>query len=119
MAGLNVLRVVNEPTAAALAYGLGLGTGKTTDQVHTWAQSHGAVHATRGEERAPRCSHFTTRPLLAQTIAVYDMGGGTFDISILELDEDGTFEVGSGLSCRSFFRSTCRTPAASVAAHSA
>ncbi len=54
IAGLNVLRIVNEPTAAALAYGL--------DQ-----QS-------------------------AQRVAVYDLGGGTFDISILELD-DGVFRV--------------------------
>ncbi|MFC1848103.1 molecular chaperone DnaK [Chloroflexota bacterium] len=54
IAGLEVLRIINEPTAAALAYGL--------DK--------------KGEE----------------TIAVYDLGGGTFDISILELGE-GTFEV--------------------------
>jgi molecular chaperone DnaK len=57
IAGLNVLRIVNEPTAAALAYGLDEGT-------------------------APRC------------IAVYDLGGGTFDISILQLGE-GVFEVKS------------------------
>ncbi|MFZ1087172.1 MAG: Fe-S protein assembly chaperone HscA [Terracidiphilus sp.] len=56
MAGLNVLRLVNEPTAAALAYGL---------------------------DRAK-----------AGTIAVYDFGGGTFDISILKL-RDGIFEVQS------------------------
>ncbi|MGI2336465.1 MAG: molecular chaperone DnaK [Dehalogenimonas sp.] len=56
IAGLNVLRIVNEPTAAALAYGL--------DK--------------KKEE----------------TIAVYDLGGGTFDISILELG-DGTFQVKS------------------------
>jgi molecular chaperone DnaK len=56
IAGLDVLRIINEPTAAALAYGL--------DK--------------RGEE----------------TIAVYDLGGGTFDISILELGE-GTFQVRS------------------------
>jgi len=56
IAGLNVLRIVNEPTAAALAYGL--------DK--------------KKEE----------------TIAVYDLGGGTFDISILELGE-GTFQVKS------------------------
>jgi Fe-S protein assembly chaperone HscA len=56
MAGLEVLRLVNEPTAAALAYGL-----------------------ERGKEG---------------TIAVYDLGGGTFDISILKL-RDGIFEVQS------------------------
>ena len=56
IAGLNVLRIVNEPTAAALAYG-----------VETEA---------------------------AQRVAVYDLGGGTFDISILELD-GGVFRVRS------------------------
>ena len=56
MAGLEVLRIVNEPTAAALAYGL----DKKKDE----------------------------------KIAVYDLGGGTFDISILELGE-GVFEVKS------------------------
>lgn len=55
IAGLEVLRIINEPTAAALAYGLD--KGKST-----------------------------------QKIAVYDFGGGTFDISILELG-DGVFEV--------------------------
>jgi len=54
IAGLEVLRIVNEPTAAALAYGL--------DKKHT------------------------------HTIAVYDLGGGTFDISVLELG-DGVYEV--------------------------
>ncbi|EJT77896.1 hsp70-like protein [Gaeumannomyces tritici R3-111a-1] len=56
IAGLNVLRVVNEPTAAALAYGL--------------------------EKEADR------------VVAVYDLGGGTFDISILEI-QSGVFEVKS------------------------
>jgi molecular chaperone DnaK len=56
IAGLNVLRVINEPTAAALAYGL----DKAEDKV----------------------------------IAVYDLGGGTFDISILEIQK-GVFEVKS------------------------
>jgi molecular chaperone HscA len=56
LAGLDVLRIVNEPTAASLAYGIGL------DQ----SESH--------------------------TIAVYDLGGGTFDISILRI-QDGIFEV--------------------------
>jgi len=56
LAGLDVLRIVNEPTAASLGYGVGL---------------------SRDEEK---------------TIAVYDLGGGTFDISILKV-EDGIFEV--------------------------
>ncbi|MBO1075663.1 molecular chaperone DnaK [Roseomonas marmotae] len=56
IAGLEVLRIINEPTAAALAYGL--------DKKH------------------------------AGTIAVYDLGGGTFDVSILEIG-DGVFEVKS------------------------
>jgi molecular chaperone DnaK len=54
IAGLEVLRIINEPTAAALAYGLEKNDGKT--------------------------------------IAVYDLGGGTFDISVLEIG-DGVFEV--------------------------
>jgi molecular chaperone DnaK len=56
IAGLEVLRIINEPTAAALAYGMDKNDGKT--------------------------------------IAVYDLGGGTFDISVLEIG-DGVFEVKS------------------------
>ena len=56
LAGLDVLRIINEPTAASLAYGLGLD------------------------------------PTQEKTIAVYDLGGGTFDISILKIS-NGIFEV--------------------------
>ena len=56
IAGLEVERIINEPTAAALAYGL--------------------------DKKK------------AKTVAVYDLGGGTFDVSILELG-DGVFEVKS------------------------
>ncbi|MBL7774983.1 MAG: Fe-S protein assembly chaperone HscA [Saprospiraceae bacterium] len=56
LAGFDVLRIVNEPTAAALAYGIGLD------------------------------------PETSETIAVYDLGGGTFDISILRI-QNGIFEV--------------------------
>ena len=56
LAGLEVLRIVNEPTAAALAYGIGLDPNET------------------------------------KTVAVYDLGGGTFDISILRIQQ-GIFEV--------------------------
>jgi molecular chaperone HscA len=56
LAGLDVLRIINEPTAASLAYGLGIATSSE------------------------------------KTIAVYDLGGGTFDVSILKLS-GGVFEV--------------------------
>lgn len=56
LAGLDVLRIVNEPTAASMAYGLGMKDGEN------------------------------------EIIAVYDLGGGTFDISILHI-QDGVFEV--------------------------
>ena len=56
LAGLDVLRIVNEPTAASLAYGIGL------------------------------------NPEESKTIAVYDLGGGTFDVSILKI-QNGIFEV--------------------------
>ena len=55
IAGLDVIRIINEPTAAALAYGF----GKNIDR----------------------------------TVAVYDLGGGTFDISVLEISSTGVFKV--------------------------
>ena len=69
IAGLNVLRIINEPTAAALAYGLDKAQGGG-------AAKAGAAMRTSGAEK----------------IAVYDLGGGTFDISVLELNS-GVFEV--------------------------
>jgi molecular chaperone DnaK len=69
IAGLNVLRIINEPTAAALAYGLDKAQGGA-------ASKTGAAMRTSGSEK----------------IAVYDLGGGTFDISVLELNS-GVFEV--------------------------
>src|SRR5438874_2103506 len=69
IASLNVLRIINEPTAAALAYGLDKAQGGA-------ASKTGASMRTSGAEK----------------IAVYDLGGGTFDISVLELNS-GVFEV--------------------------
>jgi molecular chaperone HscA len=56
LAGLDVLRIINEPTAASLAYGIGLNREES------------------------------------KTVAVYDLGGGTFDITLLNI-ENGVFEV--------------------------
>src|SRR5689334_22847898 len=70
IAGLNVLRIINEPTAAALAYGLDKAQGGGA------AGKTGAAMRTSGAEK----------------IAVYDLGGGTFDFSVLELNS-GVFEV--------------------------
>jgi len=69
IAGLNVLRIINEPTAAALAYGL--------DKAQA-AGKGGAGSALRTAG--------------AEKVAVYDLGGGTFDVSVLELNS-GVFEV--------------------------
>jgi len=63
IAGLNVLRIINEPTAAAIAYGLGEGGG-------------GGGGSNAGEKN----------------ILVFDLGGGTFDVSLLTVD-NGVFEV--------------------------
>ena len=87
-AGLEVVRIVNEPTAAALAYGIGLRAtpahGKAT------LPSSGGVSLP-----TPTCPTATADKLgthAGQTVAVYDLGGGTFDVSILRL-EDGVFQV--------------------------
>ena len=60
IAGLNVMRIINEPTAAAIAYGLDKKTGSKTEK----------------------------------NVLIFDLGGGTFDVSILSID-DGVFEVKS------------------------
>ena len=73
IAGLDVLRIINEPTAAALAFGLNIIDGK--DVLKETQQRNFKTHG-KGE----------------RTIAVFDLGGGTFDVSILELRE-GVFDV--------------------------
>lgn len=69
IAGLNVLRIISEPTAAALAYGL------AAQKALASPDGGGSAQGSSG-----------------QTIAVYDLGGGTFDCSILKI-HDGVFDV--------------------------
>ena len=66
IAGLEVLRIINEPTAAALAYGL---------------DDKAAARVGKEEEEDEE-----------QNVLIFDLGGGTFDISLLTI-EDGVFEV--------------------------
>jgi heat shock protein 1/8 len=65
IAGLNVLRIINEPTAAAISYGLGVDT------------------------KYSRSSHGNKKEL---NVLIFDLGGGTFDVSLLTI-ENGVFEV--------------------------
>jgi molecular chaperone DnaK len=82
IAGLNVLRIINEPTAAALAYGL--------DKAQGGPASGGK--ATGGKATGGKATGSAMRTAGVEKIAVYDLGGGTFDISVLELNS-GVFEV--------------------------
>ncbi len=93
IAGLEVLRIVNEPTAAALAYGLGLrGQMENLTAASSRLTLAGQCPTDRdGAETEGRPPEPVTGESL---IAVYDLGGGTFDVSILRL-MDGVFEVQS------------------------
>ncbi|MEK6643859.1 MAG: Fe-S protein assembly chaperone HscA [Planctomycetota bacterium] len=85
IAGLEVVRIVNEPTAAALAYGIGA-HGSDTAKAPTRSLPIGDKNKCTGTD-----SNRMT-PANTGTIAVYDLGGGTFDVSILRLS-NGVFEV--------------------------
>jgi molecular chaperone DnaK (HSP70) len=86
-AGLEVLRIVNEPTAAALAYGIGVDSMSGQDSAKS-STGHTPLPMTRCSDSATPA----TAADQAETIAVYDLGGGTFDISIMRL-EAGVFQV--------------------------
>ena len=94
IAGLEVIRVVNEPTAAALAYGIGLRQPKPS-QPHTLSLAIGDASkcaGSAGELAAKARPGDGPSAAGRSAIAVYDLGGGTFDISILLLSA-GLFEV--------------------------
>jgi molecular chaperone DnaK (HSP70) len=91
-AGLEVVRIVNEPTAAALAYGIGVRAAldagspcapRDDEKGHTPLPMAGCSDQPVGEAAGD---------VGAQTVAVYDLGGGTFDVSILRI-EKGVFQV--------------------------
>ena len=102
LAGLEVVRIVNEPTAAALAYGIG-----ARDAASPSEQSPEKGHKSKVEQKstgdvgistklnpeactgseAPTPASQSPTPGASETIAVYDLGGGTFDVSILRLQQ--------------------------------
>lgn len=97
IAGLEVVRIINEPTAAALAYGIGARdrSGSHAEKDVAGRQggfvplpmpkcSEPAGGGSRGAPASPSTA--------GQTVAVYDLGGGTFDVSLLRLEE-GVFQV--------------------------
>jgi molecular chaperone DnaK (HSP70) len=93
-AGLEVMRIVNEPTAAALAYGFGV-RGQIAPQTDRSARPLQTAEPGRVSLPIPQCGGGAQTPATAaagQTVAVYDLGGGTFDISILRIEE-GVFQV--------------------------
>lgn len=94
IAGLEVLRIINEPTAAALAYGLdqkmasegaaaAAATAGSAEEDDVWAAS---------ERTGARAMGVASRARDAANVLIFDLGGGTFDVSLLTI-EDGMFEV--------------------------
>lgn len=83
LAGIKVLRLLNEPTAAAIAYGLDQLSEQQEGQLPSEKTQDASEKAQKASEKAQKDERL---------IAVYDLGGGTFDISILRLSR-GVFEV--------------------------
>jgi molecular chaperone DnaK (HSP70) len=94
IAGLQILRIVNEPTAAALAYGLDRTKPSSKTKADSAAGQPAKTVSLNTKLNPKACNDSSTPQTLnsnpqtpTQTIAVYDLGGGTFDISILRLQQ--------------------------------
>ncbi|MFN0137600.1 MAG: Hsp70 family protein, partial [Phycisphaerae bacterium] len=101
-AGLEVVRIINEPTAAALAYGIGLrgsDGGKASDGAMKRRSDEVRIRTGRGPVSLPmpKCNDDAADAAIqnpkskiqnTQQVVVYDLGGGTFDISILRIEGD-------------------------------
>ena len=79
-AGLEVLRIINEPTAASLAYGLEKKLPKNNDLKYSYFEDFRNLNAEKNENDE-------------QKIIVFDLGGGTFDVSLLKIEEKEMFNV--------------------------
>lgn len=95
IAGLEVLRIVNEPTAAALAYGLDKRPATATGGAAAAAAA--ASTASSGDGSGDAATGSSSHGVAAEVedtpnVLIFDLGGGTFDVSLLTI-EDGIFEV--------------------------
>ncbi|MDX2199024.1 MAG: Hsp70 family protein [Phycisphaerae bacterium] len=102
-AGLDVIRIVNEPTAAALAYGIGArGSGfdvaekpRSGPEIAVRRSPGGPIQLPMphcNSQDAATAGDPARGPSETRTVAIYDLGGGTFDLSILRI-ESGVFQV--------------------------
>ncbi len=87
IAGLNVLRIVNEPVSAGLAYALGLEKKNQHEQKEKTNQQERKRYRWRKREKGRR-----NKTGLEETVMILHLGGGTFDVSLLEIGE-GVVEV--------------------------
>ena len=87
LAGLDVLRIINEPTAAALAYGIGVSASNIVEEAPRETGSLIPIAVIGTAETNEKVAD-----IAPEIVAVYDLGGGTFDLSILRIHE-GIFEL--------------------------
>jgi len=88
LAGLNVLRIINEPTAAALSYGVATTRAAASQSAHPSLASREISYLGRKFTLGKSQSQAAVQKTLTQkprTIMVYDLGGGTFDVTILSI----------------------------------
>lgn len=99
IAGIQIVRIVNEPTAAALAYGLGGDDSKTKIEQKKPDGSMSLSTKLKPEVCA-ETQHQDSKPKApsSQTVAVFDLGGGTFDVSVLRLMQTANGRVDQVLS---------------------
>ena len=92
-AGLEVVRIINEPTAAALAYGIGVREALDVESPCAPQQPERTGHTALPMASCPsQAPAQRVGEHAAQTVAVYDLGGGTFDVSVMRI-EHGVFQV--------------------------
>ena len=90
-AGLEVLRIINEPTAASLAYGLGKILPKNEDLANTFADINKLYNSYRKEKYD--LDENNEEENEDKYIIVFDLGGGTFDVTLLKIEDNEIFNV--------------------------